>query len=135
RMNKDQLKELLEGLTTSFAQVANTIANSKKDPEERRELTHNRPKESRGENKWKSEGSSEKRCEPKKGNEEKKVNNYVEVTTSYIDNDSWEDEVYTLGENRYQPYEGNSKKVAQAQPETRWENWLRTRENVVPQTL
>ncbi|CAG8815231.1 1864_t:CDS:1, partial [Gigaspora rosea] len=39
-MNKSQLKELLDGLTTSFAQVATTIANSKKDPEEKRELTH-----------------------------------------------------------------------------------------------
>ena len=39
-MNKDQLRELLEGLTTSFAEVANTIANTKKEPEDRRELTH-----------------------------------------------------------------------------------------------
>ncbi|CAG8629998.1 186_t:CDS:2 [Gigaspora rosea] len=39
-MNKDQLRELLESLTTSFAQVANTIANTKKEPEDKRELMH-----------------------------------------------------------------------------------------------
>ncbi|CAG8528441.1 17540_t:CDS:1 [Gigaspora rosea] len=39
-MNKDQLRELLEGLTTSFTEVANTIANTKREPEDKRELTH-----------------------------------------------------------------------------------------------
>ncbi|CAG8515383.1 7216_t:CDS:2 [Gigaspora rosea] len=39
-MNKDQLRELLEGLTTSFAKVSNTIANTKKELENKRELTH-----------------------------------------------------------------------------------------------
>ncbi|CAG8816040.1 11794_t:CDS:2, partial [Gigaspora rosea] len=39
-MNKDQLRELLEGLTTFFAEVANTIANTKKNLEDKRELTH-----------------------------------------------------------------------------------------------
>ncbi|CAG8458631.1 10479_t:CDS:2 [Scutellospora calospora] len=42
-MNKEQLKELLEGLTDSFTQVANTITNVKKEPGERRELTHAKP--------------------------------------------------------------------------------------------
>ncbi|CAG8523604.1 16836_t:CDS:2, partial [Dentiscutata heterogama] len=72
---------------------------------------------------------------PKKESEDKNKANYVEVATSYIDNDGWEDEVYTLGENRYQPYEGNSKKVAQAQLEARWENQLRTRRNVTSPPL
>ncbi|CAG8450045.1 3578_t:CDS:2 [Gigaspora rosea] len=47
-MNKDQLRELLEGLTTSFAEVANTIANTKKNPEDKRELTHVKVEEELG---------------------------------------------------------------------------------------
>ncbi|CAG8639267.1 5147_t:CDS:2 [Cetraspora pellucida] len=43
-MNKDQLKELLDSLTTSFTQVATTITNSKKDPEDQRELTYTQEK-------------------------------------------------------------------------------------------
>ncbi|CAG8691028.1 20062_t:CDS:2 [Cetraspora pellucida] len=39
-MNRDQLKELLKGLTTSFAQVTTIIANSKKNSEDRKKLTH-----------------------------------------------------------------------------------------------
>ncbi|CAG8801001.1 6538_t:CDS:1, partial [Gigaspora rosea] len=49
-------------------------------------------------------------------------------------NDGWEEnEVYALGENRYQPYAEGSKRIVQGKPESRWENRLRGHENLGPQ--
>ncbi|CAG8487421.1 41985_t:CDS:2 [Gigaspora margarita] len=55
---------------------------------------------------------------PKKGSEDKdNVSNYVENIPCEVGEGWEEDEVYTVGENRYQPYAGNSKKVAQGRPD------------------
>ncbi|CAG8457052.1 18226_t:CDS:2 [Gigaspora margarita] len=68
---------------------------------------------------------------PNKEKEEKsKASNYVGINTSHELDDRWEeDEVYTLGENRYQPYVAKGKTPI-GWSETRWENRLRNRDSV-----
>ncbi|CAG8629327.1 9643_t:CDS:2 [Gigaspora rosea] len=76
-MNKNQLRELLEGLTTSFVEVANTIANTKKEPEDKRELMHV---------KQTNKKSHQKKVEEELGNLSEKIEqialNYVASTSN-----------------------------------------------------
>ncbi|CAG8464225.1 31425_t:CDS:2 [Gigaspora margarita] len=86
-------------------------------------LNDKRPREFRSKDKWKNEKGQNKQKVPKKGSEDKvNVSNYIE-NIPYEVGEGWEeDEFYMVRENRYQPYAGNSKKVAQGRPESQWKN-------------
>ncbi|CAG8655895.1 22829_t:CDS:2 [Gigaspora margarita] len=150
-MNKNQLWELLEELTISFAEVANTLVNTRREPEDKQDH-QKKVEEELGNLSQKIEqialnyAASTSRTGPrppvmtishithncllerkqKRNPKERQSTNYVGWADPYDNNQKgWvEDKVYALAEKCHQPYPVNSnrEKRIQAQLGRTWEN-------------
>ncbi|CAG8666000.1 14210_t:CDS:2, partial [Gigaspora rosea] len=121
KMNKNQLRELLEGLTTFFAEVANMIANTRREPKDKREYLTTMIDAGVHVMKKDEEPTGRKSYEKKH-----RSTNYVGWLDLYDNSqEAWDEtEIYALGEKRSQPYPSNSnrEKRIQTQPVETWEN-------------
>ncbi|CAG8523916.1 7615_t:CDS:2 [Gigaspora margarita] len=133
-MNKNQLQELLEGLTISFAEVANTLVNTRRELKDKREANCSKlrhinlePAQGPGDNDQHQNphnGHIARNCfserKQKRDPEERQSTNYMGWADPYDNNqEGWvEDKVYALAEKCHQPYPVNSnrEKRIQAQP-------------------